>query len=161
MPQHIIKTGQGSQDWQSQASWLATVLPCRGSREDLLSCVSGLLCRARGQGSEHLQLFVNDDTIHAFLSTKTVGVIDLAQNRTYVILDLGGTKSMGSRYAINKFMKVAHVRRFGYELAPYTVKFAFANSGATTAWCPKAPPMFTVVDIVEQGRVPIFVPCTA
>ncbi len=48
-------------------------------------------------------------TGHSFLITKTDNVIDLAQNPTYVILDLGCTKSMGSRYAVTRFMKAAHV----------------------------------------------------
>ena len=66
-------------------------------REDLLSRVSGLLCRASGQDDDYAQLFVEDVTGHYFLSTKTVSVVDLAQNPTYVICDLLCTKSMGSR----------------------------------------------------------------
>ena len=88
---------EGSQEWTSQSSWLATVLPRSNSIQDILNRVSGLLCRASGQGSEHLQPLVEDVTGHSFLSTKAVGDIDLAVNPTYAILDLGCTKSMGSR----------------------------------------------------------------
>jgi len=61
-----------------------------------------------------------------------VDVIDLAQNPTYVILDLGWTKSVGSRYAVNKRMKAAHMHGSDYELVPSTSKFAFANSETTS-----------------------------
>ena len=68
---------------------------------------------------------------------------------------------MGSRYAVNKFMRAAHIHGLDYEIGPSTSKFSFANSETTTVhqalrvWFPTKPPMFTAVDIVEQGRVPI------
>ena len=61
------------------------------------------------QEDDIAQLFVEDVTGRSFLSTKTDNVFDLAHNPTYVILDLGCTKSMGLRYAVTKFMKAAHV----------------------------------------------------
>ena len=76
--------------------------------------MSGQLCLASGQGSEHLQLFVEDVAGHSFLNTKAVGVIDLAVHPKYAILDLGCTKSMGSHYAVNKFMKAARNHGFDY-----------------------------------------------
>ena len=88
-------------------------------------------------------------------------MIDLAQNPTYVILDLGCTKSMGSRFAVNMYMKSAHVHGLDYEIIPSTSRCSFANSEtayvhqALKIWFPTKPPMFTIVDIVEQGRVPI------
>ena len=107
------------------------------------------------------QFFVEDVTGHAFLSTKTDNVIDLTQNPTYVIPDLRCTKSMGSRYAVTKFMKSAHVHGLEYEIVPSSSKFSSANSETTTVhqalkvWFLTRPPMFMLVDIVEQGRVPI------
>ena len=77
-----------SQDWQYSSSWLATVLHQKDSSEDLLSRVSGLLCRASGQDDDYSQLFVEDVIGHSFLSTETGCVIDLVQNPSYVILDL-------------------------------------------------------------------------
>ena len=78
----------------------------------------GLPCRVGGQDDNLPQFFVEDVTGHSFLSTKTENVIDLAQHPTYVILDLGCTKSMGSRSAVNKFMRVAHVHGLDYAFVP-------------------------------------------
>ena len=69
-----------SQDWQSQSGWLAEQVS------------SGPECSASGQDTGLLQLFVEDVAQHCFLCTKGVGTIDLAQNPTYAILDLGCTK---------------------------------------------------------------------
>ena len=93
-------------------------------------------------------------------------MIDVAQNPTYVILDLGYTKSVGSRYAVNKFMKAAHVYGLDYEIILSASRFSFANSEtasfhqALNIWFPTRLPMFTIVDIVEQGRVPICFHCS-
>ena len=114
-----------------------------------------------GHVAGRIQLFAEDVTQHPFLSTKSVGAIGLDQNPTYVILDWGCTKSMGSRYAVNKFMRAAATHGLNYELIPSTSKISFANSETTSVhqavnmWFPTKTPMFTVVDIVEQGRVPI------
>ena len=70
---------------------------------------------------------------------------------------------MGSRYVVNKFMekKGSPYSRFGLRHASSTSTISFANSKATSVhqalkiWFPTKPPMFTIVDIVEQGRVPI------
>ena len=110
----------------------------------------GLPCRVSGQGVDYSQLFVEDVTRHSDLNTQTGSVIDFARNPTYVILDLGCTKSMGSRYAVNKFMRAAHVHGLDYEIEPSTSKFSFANSETTTVhqarkvWFPTKPPMITV-----------------
>ena len=117
--------------------------------------MSGLLCRASGQDDDYSQLFVADVTGHSCLRTKTGCVIDLAQNPTYVILDLGCTKSMGSRYAVKKFMTAAHVHGLDYEIIPSTSRFSFANSETTSVHqamnigFPTTPPMFPVVVTVE------------
>ena len=104
---------------------------------------------------------MEDVTGHSYLSTNTGNDIDLAQNPTYVILDLGCTKYVGSIYAVTKLMKAAHVHGLDCEIVPSSSKSSFANSETTTVhqalkvWFPTKPPMFTLVDIVEQGRVPI------
>ena len=72
-------------------------------------------------------------------------------------------KSMGSRYAVNKFMRAAHVHGLDYEIVPSSSKFFFhvlilkttTVHQALEFWFPTKPPMFRLVDIVEQGRVPI------
>ena len=88
-----------------------------------MNSVHGLPCRVRGQDDDLSQYFVEDVTGHSFLSTKTDNVIDLAQNPTYVILDIGCTKSMGSRYAVNKFRTAAHVHGLDYEIVPPSSRF--------------------------------------
>ncbi len=121
----------------------------------------GLPCRVSGPESDFSQFCVEDVIGHSYLSTKTGSVIDLAQNPTYVSLDLGCTKSMGSIYAVNNFMRTAHIHGLDYEIVPSTSKFSFAISDTTTfhqalrICFPTKPPTFTVVDIVDQGRVPI------
>ena len=68
---------------------------------------------------------------------------------------------MGSRYAVNKFIRAATAHGLDYALISSRSKFTFANSETTSVhqalniWFPTQPPMCTVVDIVEQGRVPI------
>ena len=56
----IIRTGGNSQDWQSQARWFAISLLEHDSEVEPPSRASGLPCRARGQMSDHTQLFVED-----------------------------------------------------------------------------------------------------
>ena len=80
-----------SQDWQSSASWLAVGSLRSGSsdsRDNLLSRTRGPSRRVSGQDDDYSQLFVEDVTSHYFLITRIRSVIDLAQNPTYVILDL-------------------------------------------------------------------------
>ena len=86
----------------------------------------------------------------------------MAWLRTRLLLSLiSGAKSMGSRYAVNKVMKADRAHGLDYEIAPSTSQLSSANSETTsvheaiTIWFPTTPPMFTIVDIVEQGRVPM------
>ena len=57
-------------------------------------------------------------------------------------------------------MKAAHIHVLAYELIPSTSMVSFANSDTTSVQhalkirFPTKPPMLTIVDIVEQGRVP-------
>ena len=68
---------------------------------------------------------------------------------------------MGSRYAVNKFLQAALDHGLYYEMCPSTSSVSYANSEITSVhqalkfWFPTKPPMFTVVDIAEQGCVPI------
>ena len=77
--------------------------------------------------SDHIQLFVDDVTQHSLLTTKNIGAIDLTPNPTYVILELGCTKSMGARYEVNKFMRVARARGLVYEIMLSTSVFSFCQ----------------------------------
>ena len=55
-------------------------------------------------------------------------MIDLAKNPTYAILDLGRTKSMGARHAVNKFMQAVLACGLECELTPPISKFSSATS---------------------------------
>ena len=54
--------------------------------------------------------------------------IDVRKNPTYVVMDLGCTKSMGSRPAIMEFMKVGRKNGLTFEFKPCHTLYAFANS---------------------------------
>ena len=121
-PEVHYQEWENSQDWQSQSSWLAVSVHTHESEVDTQSRAGGMPCRVSGQVSGHLQLFVEDVTQESYLTTKSSGAIDLSQNPTYVILALGCPKSMGSRYAVNKFMRVASAHGLEYELIHSTSK---------------------------------------
>ena len=95
--------------------------------------------------------------------------VDLAQNPTYVILDSGCTRAMGSRFAIDRLVRACKQHKnsdqiwFSTEAA--NSKFSFANgeqstvkerliihiknSYSSTGW------ITARVDILDKGRVPI------
>jgi hypothetical protein len=86
----------------------------------------------------------------------TWDTVSLADHPTSVILDLGCTRAMGSRQAIEKFMRAAAKHHLKCEILP-----SHANSETTQVkekcrvWFPTTPPCSTDFDIVEQGTVPI------
>ena len=90
-----------SHDWSSQRARFSVTTASDSSR--------GASSRVRRQEkSDDLQLYVEDvqnHCGHSFLTTRSWSVIDLAGSPTHVILDLACTKSMGSRHAVNKFVK--------------------------------------------------------
>jgi hypothetical protein len=91
----------------------------------------------------------------------TWDIVSLADNPTSVILDLGCTRAMGSRQAIEKFMKAAAKHHLQCEILPSQVTFSFANSETTQVkekcrvWFPTTPPCSTDFDIIEQGKIPM------
>ena len=86
--------------------------------------------------------------------------LNLSNHPTYVVLDLGCTRSTGSRAAIRRFHK--HAVHYGIttEFCPCNKSFVFANSEMETCWesCtihfPTKPPCPTRVDVPETGNVP-------
>ncbi len=64
-------------------------------------------------------------------STKRWETVDLARNPTYVILDLGCTRAMGSRKAIHKLVDAASHKGVCCEFLPPGALFNFANSQTT------------------------------
>ena len=89
--------------------------------------------------------------------------LDLKANPTYAVLDLGCTKAMASRYAINLFVKEAGKHGISWEYLPSSSRFSFANSAEDSVtqkirvWLPTSPPCSTDFEILETGNVPILI----
>ena len=91
--------------------------------------------------------------------------LDVRNHPTYVILDSGCTRCMGSRVSVEAF--VAGCRSSGFkgwfQFVPTSTKFSFANSQTADVWekmiihFPTDPPCKTEIDILEQGNVPILI----
>ena len=87
--------------------------------------------------------------------------IDLSNNPGHVILDLGCTKAMGSMRAVVAFIEYAWYFGIWAEWLPCNTIMSFANSQCVTLkWCvrihfPTNPPVSTVVDVHEDGNIPI------
>ena len=87
--------------------------------------------------------------------------VDLNKNPTYVVLDLGCTRSMGSRKAVEAFAQESKAYGITMEYRPCDTTFVFADSqmGKVTETCivhfPTTPPCTTQIDILEKGSVPI------
>ena len=89
-------------------------------------------------------------------------MVDLKQNPTYVIMDLGCTRSMGSRKAVEAFVKAAWKYGITCEWRRCWTKMSFANSKtAWLEWCvvltfpTKPEPIQTTIDVHEEGNIPI------
>ena len=78
-----------------------------------------------------------------------------------VVLDIGCTRPIGSRQAIQAFMSHAWWYGIQCEIIKRNAKFSFANSAmsnlteACRIWFPTDPPCCTEIAILEQGTVPI------
>ena len=87
--------------------------------------------------------------------------LNLANHPTHVVLDLGCTRSIGSRSAIERFKKHAWYYRITTEFCRCNKSFVFANSETETCiesciiHFPTTPPCSTKVDVLETGDVPI------
>ena len=92
---------------------------------------------------------------------RNANLVNLHENPTYVVLDLGCTRSMGSRRAIDALAAVAPKYGIELEYLPCNTTFVFADSKTegVTETCivnfPTSPPCSTQIDILEQGSVPI------
>ena len=91
--------------------------------------------------------------------------IDCTKHATYVILDSGCTRSMGSRARVTAFVDACRSSGFKgkFQFVPCCTQFSFANSQASKCWerlvihFPTNPPCRTEVDILEEGSVPILI----
>ena len=85
--------------------------------------------------------------------------LDLANHPTHVVLDLGYTRSIGSRAAIKRFQKHALYYGITTEFCRCKNPVVCANSETETCWesCifhfPTTPPCSTRVDVLETGNV--------
>ena len=90
--------------------------------------------------------------------------VDCMKHATYVIIDSGCTRAMGSRPRIMAF--VAECRRnakckLWFEFKPCYAQFSFANSQKSRVYerlvihFPTEPPCSTEIEILEEGCVPI------
>ena len=87
--------------------------------------------------------------------------VNMNEHPTLVILDLGCTRAMGSRKAVNKFVPAAGAAGLVVEFLPSNARFSFANSQTAQCremmrvWFPTEPWSSTCFDIVEEGSVPM------
>ena len=85
--------------------------------------------------------------------------LNLAHHPTRVVLDLGCSRSIGSKAAIRRFQKYALYHCITTEFCPCNMSFVFANSETETCWgsciilCPTTPPCSSRVDVLETGNV--------
>ena len=90
--------------------------------------------------------------------------LNLANHPTHVVLDLGYTRSVGSRAAIKRFQKHALKKGMTTEFCRCNQSSVFANSETEICWenCiihfRTTPPCSTRVYVLETGDVPIFFP---
>ena len=87
--------------------------------------------------------------------------LNLANHPTHVVLDLGCTRSIGSRTEIEIFKKHAWYYGITTEFFRCNKSFVFAHSETETCMesCiihfPTTPPCSTEVDVLDKGDVPI------
>ena len=87
--------------------------------------------------------------------------LNFTDHPTHVVLDLGCTRSIGSRAAIERFQRRGWYFGITTEFCRCHKSFVFANSKTGTCWesCiihfPTTPPCTARVDMLEAGDVPI------
>ena len=110
-------------------------------------------------GAAHV-VFTDHDTALAV----QFATVNLNKNPNYVILDSGCTRTMGSRYAIERLQKYVEDHCPGkiiFTYSPSGTKFSFANSQSAritekvTLWFDTSPPANTTIEVLDEGKVPI------
>ena len=98
-----------------------------------------------------------DDWFHAL----SQNAVRMNQNPSYVIIDIGCTKSMGSKPAILAFIKATSEYGFKFKWRRTHTVMTFADSKTVTLyWCvevtfPTQPPVKTIIDCHDEGHIPI------
>ena len=93
---------------------------------------------------------------HTVLSALTERV-NLDRNPTYVILDSGCTRAMGSRYAVNRLIKaVEHYApgKIEFTFSPSNTNFSFADSETAGSTPRQSLKRDTTMGVLDQGHVP-------
>ena len=136
-----------------------------GSEKPLSKSTRGAVRANVPAWSPSLRRTCTDKTVRHFswsaFNQASLPIIKIKQNPTFVILDIGCTKPMGSRPAVMAF--VAASKRYGIEcqFLPTHSEFSFANSESSSVyekcriWFPTTPKCYTDVDILDKGSVPI------
>ena len=120
-------------------------------------------CLGVGDVMEQYRIMRKGQTEEIFLSKalQSCNLIELRSNPTYVIMDFGCTRSMGSLRAVNAFIWTAWYSGITHEWKRCNTKMSFANSQTETLnWCvvvtwPTTPPVSTTIDVHESGDIPI------
>ena len=90
-------------------------------------------------------------------------MIDIRKSPTYVILDSGCTRCLGSRPRVMAFVDACRTRgtNMKFEFVPCQTKFSFANSRTARVYerliihFDTKPPCKTEIDILGEGTAPI------
>lgn len=88
-------------------------------------------------------------------------IVDIAENPSYAILDLGCSRSTGSRKALEAFEWAAWYHGITCEWKQCWTRIAFANSKSewlelcVVVHFPTNPPESTTIDVHEAGNIPI------
>ena len=139
-------------DWDRQTGWIAHPLGVHPEVHiPLEPFKEARLFSLQSQEMQPRSTFLNDQ----------IPMIDLRRNPTYVIMGLGCTRSMGSRRAVEAFVKAAAKFGITCEWKRCWTKMSFANSKtAWLEWCvvvtfPTVPPVTTTIDVHEKGDIPL------
>ena len=106
-----------------------------------------------------LGMKLQDGTSHT--AWMAVPSLNLAYHPTQIVLDLGCTRSIGSRSAIKTFQKHSWYYGIATEICRCNRSFVFANSETETCsesciiHFPTTPPCSTMVAVLETSNVPI------
>ena len=102
----------------------------------------------------------------ALNADQPIEIINITEDPTYVILDLGCTRSMGSRKAVLAFEEAAWEYGITCVWKRCWTKMSFANSTSEwLEWCIEVhflidPPVQTTIAVHDHGDIPIFVSTT-
>ena len=129
---------------------------------------TGFLNRVHESGIEQCSFNTADWRPYAYSTDKELNqleeslqVIDLKDNPMCVIMDLGCTRSMGSRRAVEAFIAAAWKYGIKCEWKRCWTRMSFANSDSewlewcVVVWFPTEPPVCTTIDVHENGNIPI------